>query len=272
MATIPSTLSATNPALQAVREAGWRRGLANLLRNENRQWWGTRKGLIHLLLWLVILNGLILLVGLTEGRETNNPVPIYQTLIQVFFQVGALATAIGMVTTAQGAIVREKQLGTAAWVLSKPVSRSAFVLAKFVAYAIGFVSLATLVPSVIFYGQSLLLAGHPPELAIFLAGVGVTMLHTLFYLALTLLLGTLFSTRGPIAGIAMGVLFAGFLLPNVLPQAVVLAFPWMLKDLAVGLVLGSALPAVWPIPVVATVLWTALFVGVALWRFGREEF
>ena len=266
-----NVLPATNVALQIVNEHSWRRGFANLLHNEMRQWWGTRKGLIHLLLWLVTLNGLILLIGLTEGRETNNPVPIYETLIQVFFQVGAFATAIGVVTTAQGAIVREKQLGTAAWILSKPVSRSAFVLAKFVAYAIGFVSLAIVLPGVIFYAQSLLLAGRAPDLGIFLAGVAVTVLHTLFYLALALLLGTLFSTRGPIAGIAMGVLFAGFLLPNVLPQAVVLAFPWMLKDLAVGLALGSALPAVWPIPVVATALWAALFVGAALWRFGHEE-
>jgi ABC-2 type transport system permease protein len=272
MTTIPSALSTTNPALQAVNEPGLRRGFANLLRNENRMWWSTRKWLIHLLLWLIVLNGLILLIGLTEGQEANNPVPLYDTLIQVFFQIGAFATAIGVVTTAQGAIVREKQLGTAAWVLSKPVARSAFVLAKFVAYAVGFVSLATLVPSAIFYGESLFLAGRVPELACFLAGVGIAVLHTLFYLALTLLLGTLFTTRGPIAGIAMGVLFAGFLLPNVLPQAAVLAFPWMLKDLAVGLVLGSALPAVWPIPVVATALWTALFIGVALWRFGREEF
>jgi ABC-2 type transport system permease protein len=272
MATIPSALSAANQGLQAVKEQGWRRGFANLLRNENRLWWGTRKWLVHLLLWLIVLNGLVLLVGLTDGQEVNNPVPIYDTLIQVFFQVGAFATTIGVVTTAQGAIVREKQLGTAAWLLSKPVSRSAFVLAKFVAYAVGFLSLAIVLPSAIFYGQSLFFAGRVPELAGFLAGVGIAALHTLFYLALTLLLGTLFNTRGPIGGIAMGVLFAGFLLPNVLPQAAVLAFPWMLKDLAVGLVLGSALPAVWPIPVVTTALWMALFIGVALWRFGHEEF
>ena len=97
-------------------------------------------------------------------------------------------------------------------------------------------------------------------------------MHTLFYLALTLLLGTLFSTRGPISGIAMGVLFAGFLPPNLVPQAVQLVLPWTLKDSAVGLALGTPLPAVWIIPVIATVLWTALFLGVALWRFGREEF
>jgi ABC-2 type transport system permease protein len=271
MTTIPRVIPATNPALQLVTEHGWRRGFANLLRQENRMWWGTRKWLVHLLLWLVVLNGLILLVGIPESRETNNPSAVFTTLIQVFFQVGALATAIGMVTTAQGAIVREKQLGTAAWILSKPVSRSAFVLAKFMAYATSFVSLAILVPSAIFYGESLALTGHTPALAAILAGVGVTAVHTLFYLALTLLLGTLFDTRGPIAGVALGVLFAGFVPPNLLPQAALLTLPWTLKDSAVGLVLGSTLPSVWPIPVVATVLWTMLFLGVALWRFGREE-
>jgi ABC-2 type transport system permease protein len=258
--------------LQSVSERGWRRGFANLLRNENRQWWGTRKWLVHLLLWLVVLNGFILLVGWAERQEAITSVPVYETLIQVFFGVGALATGIGVITTAQGAIVREKQLGTAAWILSKPVSRSAFVLAKFVAYAIGFLGLAIVLPSAIFYGQELWLGGRAPELAPFLAGVGLLALHTLFYLALTLLLGTLYSTRGPISGIAMGVLFAGFLPPNLVPQAAMLALPWTLRNSAVGLALGRELPTVWPIPVVATALWTAIFVGVALWRFGREEF
>src|SRR3954454_24448228 len=99
MATIPSTITATNPGLQSVTEHGWRRGFANLLRNENRQWWGTRKGLVHLLLWLTVLNGLILLVGLPSSREIGDPVPLDATLIQVFFQIGALATATGVVTT-----------------------------------------------------------------------------------------------------------------------------------------------------------------------------
>src|SRR5215212_1877758 len=142
MATISNVRATVDQQLQAVHEPGWRRGFVNLLGNENRMWWGTRKWIVHLLLWLVMLNGLILLIGLTDGQETNNPVPLYETLVQVLFQVGILATAIGVVTTAQGAIVREKQLGTAAWVLSKPVSRSAFILAKFIAYAVGFVSLA----------------------------------------------------------------------------------------------------------------------------------
>jgi hypothetical protein len=39
----------------------------------------------------------------------------------------------------------------------------------------------------------------------------------------------------------------------------------------VSVALGGELPAIWPIPVAATVLWSVLFVGVALWRFGRED-
>jgi ABC-2 type transport system permease protein len=250
----------------------WRRGFANLLRNENRMWWGTRKWLVHLLLWLVVINGLLLLIGLMDGKEVGNPVPLYDTLIQVFVSVGGLATAIGVVTTAQGAIVREKQLGTAAWILSNPVSRSAFVLAKFVGYAASFLALAIVLPSLMFYAENLVLAGRAPALAPFLAGVGQMALHTLFYLALTLLLGTIYNNRGPIGGIAMGVPFAGFLPPNLVPQAAMMALPWTLSKSAIGLVLGSQLPPVWIIPVVATALWIAVFMGVALWRFGREEF
>jgi ABC-2 type transport system permease protein len=272
MTTLSNIRATARQELQAVAEPGWRRGFANLLGNENRMWWGTRKWLVHLLLWLVVLNGLILLIGLTDPEDPNNPLSLYTTLIQVFFQVGALAAAIGVVTTAQGAIVREKQLGTAAWVLSKPVARSAFVLAKFVAYSLGFVSLAVVVPSAIFYGESVFLGGQAPELAGFLAGVGIVVIHTLFYLALALLLGTLFATRGPISGVALGVLFAGFLPPNLLPEAVQMVMPWTLNRSAVGLALGSQLPPVWNIPLIATTLWTALFLGLALWRFQREEF
>jgi ABC-2 type transport system permease protein len=272
MATITNVRAAADRQLQPVHEQGWRRGFANLLANENRMWWATRKWLVHLLLWLVLLNGLILLIGLTDGPDLNNPLKLYETLVQVLFQVGTLATAIGVVTTAQGAIVREKQLGTAAWVLSKPVSRGAFVLAKFVAYTLGFVSLAILLPSAIFYGESQVLAGQVPALAAFLSAVGIMIVHTLFYLALTLLLGTVFSTRGPISGVAMGVLFAGFVPPNMVPQFLTMSLPWMLKNGSVALALGSPLPQGWFIPVIATVLWTVLFLGVALWRFGREEF
>lgn len=272
MASVTRAAAPARTDLQPVAGGRQLRGLGTMLANELRRWWRTRRWLVHLLLWVILLNGLILMAGLAARVEAAEEGPILNQLVDAFLQVGAIATGIGIVTTAQGAIVGEKQRGTAAWVLSKPASRNAFILARLIAYAVSFGGLALLLPAALFYGEALLLTGQAPALAGLLAGLGVVGVHLLFYLALTLMLGTFFSSRGPIAGIGVGMVVAGFITPMLLPQPILLATPWSLRMLAPGLALGGELPAVWPLPLVASALWAALFVGVALWRFGREEF
>lgn len=271
MTSIPQVAVSDRTELQSVSGRGPLRGLGTMLANELRRWWGTRRWLVHLVLWVVLLNGLMLLIGMTAGSDPTEAEPIFTQLVDAFLQVSAIATGIGIVTTAQGAIVGEKQRGTAAWVLAKPASRAAFVLARLVAYAASFGSLALLLPAALFYAEVLALTGQAPALAGLLAGVGVLAVHLLFYLALTLLLGTLVAGRGPVAGVGVGTVVAGFVAPMLLPQAVLLATPWPLRAISPGLALGAELPATWPIPLVASALWAAVFVGVAIWRFGREE-
>ncbi len=96
-------------------------------------------------------------------------------------------------------------------------------------------------------------------------------LHLLFYLAFTVLLGTLFNARGPIAGLGIGFLMSGQIVPNFLPQLSAY-FPWQLPGTAAGLVLGQQVPAGAFIAIGTTIMWTVLFIAAALWRFGREEF
>ena len=86
------------------------------------------------------------------------------------------------------------------------------------------------------------------------------------------MLGTLFNRRGPVSAIGLGFLFGGQIFPNFLPEWVTLNFPWKLAELDSGPTLGQPLPPGWIIPVIATAVWTVVFIGVALWRFGREEF
>jgi ABC-2 type transport system permease protein len=185
--------------------------------------------------------------------------------------LGGRAAALGVVSTIQGAIVGEKQLGTAAWIMSKPASRSAFVLAKLAAHAGAFLVLAVALPALVFCLESVVAGWGMPPLVAFAGGLVVLTLHLLFYLALTITLGTLLSSRGPIAGIGIGFLFAGQLVPNFLPQSSTI-FPWQLPQAAAGLVLGQPLPAQAFVAMGATVAWTVLFMFVALWRFAREEF
>lgn len=259
MATITETLNPTT-------EQGWRVGFKNLFRNEMNLRWGGRRWISSVLIWVAILNGFVFLVALGDEPGAR------QDAMDVFANIGIIATSIGIVISAQGSIIREKQLGTAAWVLSKPASREAFILAKWLAYAFSSVVLSLFIPLMVFVIQNQLLWNQIPPFIPLLEGWLVMVLQLQFYLALTLLLGTLFSTRGPVTGIGLGFLFGGLILINFLPDWVTLALPWVLKDVVAGLALGKPLPPVWPIPVVATAIWTVVFIGAALWRFSREEF
>lgn len=266
-------MTTANNTLQPVLERGWRRGFGNLFRNENTLRWGRNRWILSALIWLAILNGFIFLVAYGEadsGRLT--PAEIATECLAVFMTFGTIATAVGVVTGVQGTIIREKQLGTAAWVLSKPVSRSAFVLAKILSYSIAYLAMPLLLTSLIFYIQSQILWGQTPALSPFIAGWLVMALHMLFYVSFTVMLGTLFNARGPVSAIGLGFLFGGQIFPNFLPAWATLIFPWKLSELAPALALGQPLPLGWPIPLIATAIWTVVFVIIALWRFGREEF
>ena len=264
-------LPAASDMLQRVAPRRALRGFGNLLQNETRAWWGTRKWLVHLVIWIVIINGFAGLIAWAEGQDGEAAREVYGEAVQVFFIIGGIATALSVVSTTQGAIVGEKQLGTAAWIMSKPASRSAFVLTKLLAHAGAFVVLAVALPAIVFCIQSVGAGWGVPPLARFAGGVAVLTLHLLFYLALTVMLGTVFSARGPIVGIGVGLIIAGQSLPNLLPQLSTF-FPWRLPWTAGGLVLGEAVPVEAFVAIGVTAAWTVLFVAVALWRFGREEF
>ncbi|HRQ42556.1 MAG TPA: hypothetical protein PLD25_31965 [Chloroflexota bacterium] len=255
--------------LQPIAANGWRGGFSNLLRKELGQWWCTRTWWVQILIWVLILNGISTTVALTE---TLSPIELLQEVVQTFLPLAVGAVGMGTVIVVQGAIVGEKQLGTAAWVMSKPASRAAFVLTKALSYTIGFWTTAIIVPSIIFVIVTRLVVPAPLALTPFLAGLAVWALAQLFYLMLTLMLGTLFNSRGPIAGIGIALIMTGLLLKGFIPQAIMIFTPWYLPDISAGITLQMPLPDIWPIPLVATGCWIALFTAVALWRFAREEF
>jgi ABC-2 type transport system permease protein len=260
---------AARQGLIPVRESARLGGFGNILRKELGQWWGTRTWLVQTLIWVLILNGISTIVALTEAIP---PAELLQEVVQTFLPMSVAVIGIGTVIAVQGAIVGEKQLGTAAWVMSKPASRAAFILAKVLAYAIGYGITAILIPSTIFFITMQMLIPVSLPLLPFLAGVAVVVLGQLFYLSLTLMLGTFFNSRGPIAGIGIAFIMTGLLLKSFIPFPVLIVTPWPLPDVAAGLALGTGLPSIWPVPVLATVFWVVVMTSLALWRFGREEF
>lgn len=255
--------------LISVKAGGWRTGFANLLRKEFGQWWRTKLWWIQTLIWVVILNGITTAVMLdTSGLA---PAALMDEAISVFLLVGAAAIGIGVVITIQGAIVGEKELGTAAWVMSKPVSRAAYVLSKLTAHFVGFAVTALLIPAVVFIVESTLLISAPIRLGPFLLGMGVMALNVLFYVVFTLALGCVFKGRGPVAGIGIGLSLVGMFFEELLPQAVVMATPWLLGEVAVSHSLGRLPGFNRVVPVVLVGIVTLTLGFLAVWRFQHEE-
>jgi ABC-2 type transport system permease protein len=244
-------------------------GMRNLLRKELGQWWRTRLWWIQVLIWVVLLNGVTTAVMLTEPTVAADD--LMRAVTGAFLQIGVTAIGIGVVLTVQGAIVGERELGTAAWVMSKPASRSAFVLAKLIGHAVGFVVTAIAVPAVVFTAEVSILLSQTPPRQPFMAGVGVVTLAVVFYLALTLALGTLFDGQGPVAGVGVVMVLAGVFFKGLLPPVIVYATPWLLGDIAGSIAVGDPLDPNWLVPLVTTALATVALTIVAVWRFGREE-
>jgi ABC-2 type transport system permease protein len=263
-----STMLAARQGLAPAR-SGWMGGFGNMLRKELGQWWGTKTWWIQIAIWVFIINGITTIVMFTEALP---PEELLQAVVQTFFPLGATVVAIGTVAAVQGAIIGEKELGTAAWVMSKPASRSAFILAKAVAYTVGFWITAITIPSIIFFVEIRLVIPTPIPLQPFLAGVALLALSQLFYLMLTLMLGTILSSRGAITGIGIAFILTGMLLKSLIPPAVMALTPYPLADIGSALTLGMPVPPNWFVPIVAVSSWIVLMTAVALWRFGREEF
>jgi ABC-2 type transport system permease protein len=268
--TSATTTATVESALVPVRTTGWRGGLANLVRKELGQWWGTRMWWIQTLIWVVLLNGVTTVIMLEGGGM--RPGELVTEAVQTFLQVSTVAIGIGIVLTIQGAVVGEKELGTAAWVMSKPVSRASFVLAKLIAYSVGFVATAVMIPSIVFVVQAQFLLPLPLDYGRLALAVGLVALSALFYVALTIGLGCVFRGRGPIAGLGIGLVLVGHIFKGMLPLPLVMATPWLLGDVAAYFALAAPPDFNWMVPIIVTATAVISLVYLGTWRFHREEF
>ena len=270
---------ASNNVFQMVNEHGWRTGFTNLLRKENRDWWGTRQWLVRAIIWAAILNGILatVLFSATKSGGAESTVGKDVLGLTVFFALAGIALGIGAIITGQGEILDEKRSGTAAWILSKPVSRTAFILGKLVSNAIGILIIMVLLQGAIAYLLVLSATGHPLPIGSFLGALGVLFLAVMFYFTLALMLSTISNSRGAALGIPMVVLFAYQFVLKVAPW-LGQVMPWGLtsplgsndNSIALALALGQPVESI--APILATLAWCVLFVAIAIWRFNREEF
>ncbi len=216
----------TNVSLQPVQERGWNSGLANLWRKENWLWWRKRQWLWQSLIWLVLFNGTITAMLLfLASQHPSTPGSVQATInnvITVFLNLQFSFIPLGLILLLQGAIINERQSGTAAWMLSKPITRSAFIVAK-TAPIPGLLLIAIGIPDILAYLELVLFLGTPPSISISLEAAGLMLCSLLLFFSLMILVGTFFKSRVQVIAIpfvllafALRFLVQTLLLPHLL--------------------------------------------------------
>ena len=261
---------AGNSAFQLVTERGWRRGLGNLMRAGHNSWWRTKTWWIHALIWTGVIN--FMLAGVlwsAEGISSTDAVAIYCVFAGLF-------PPVAVIIIMQGAIVGEKQSGTAAWVLSKPASRVAYILSKLVPNALGMGVTMALFPAIGAFIQ-FKIAHIDVTLGNFVLGWLVLVLNLAFFLALPVMLGAVFNRRGAVIGIALGLLFGQQYLIGMLPF-LGYVLPWALVMSLNNALAGAIAPAIMlgqkPAlisPIFTVLLAIIIFVVVAITEFEKQE-
>jgi ABC-2 type transport system permease protein len=271
---------------------GWTAGFGNMLRKENARWWAPKSLLIQAAVWLVIINGLVAFMlfvvpNMVSGDdmaqiygEADSPAgagPLDVSPEQavnggtiMFFKLSAFAMLIGAVILCSDSILKERESGTAAWILSKPVSRKAFVLSKFLANGLGILLAIMLLQGAIAYALCSLKLGAPVDVLPFIGGLALLGLSCLFYAFLAITAGVFSGSRSATLGVPLLVLLGGMLLLQFIPDLGMVT-PWMLGDMSSYLATTGSLPPEALLPIAATALWIAAFAAAALWKFERIE-
>jgi ABC-2 type transport system permease protein len=260
---------------QLVEEKGWRRGLGNLLQGEYSAWFKSSKWWKHLVLWFSIINVIMLLIIASANAAPGaKDVPSPLLLYGIF---GGMFVAFGVMIIMQRVLVKETQSGTAAWVLSKPVTRTAFVVSRLVVNSIAILLTSVIVPGVIFY-VTLGLFGDLGWLSPFgfIAALLMISLHTLYWIALVLMMGTLVESSGAVIAVPMALFFTFWMgvsetSPLIHISPLLLTFgPGQINSLFASFMTGE--PVFSWLPLISTVVSCVNFISIAIWRFNRQEF
>jgi ABC-2 type transport system permease protein len=264
-----------------------------MLRKENALWWNKRTLATQIIIWLIIINAMVALVlfvvpnvtneglrqqiahelihhGIVTGTLVFTPVTVANMGLSMFFLLSGMAMLIGAVIIAHDSILKERETGTAAWLLSKPLSRKSFVLAKMLANGFGMMIIVLFIQGIIAYAMCSIELGHPVTVLPFLTGLGFMGLDVLFYLILAMVLGAFSLSRGVVLGLPIVFGLIGGELLTLLPD-LGHYMPWSLGSMAQAAAIGTPLSSIDLLPASSTTIWILLFIAVAVWRFDGIE-
>jgi ABC-2 type transport system permease protein len=247
-----------------------------MLKKENSMWLRNWKWLIQSIVWSIAITGsvtfimyLITTLPAAVKPEVISSYGMGAAALQFFFNIAGFVSVIAVIILTNDMIISERESGTAEWVLSKPLSRKAFVISKLVTAVIW-------IPSIIVILQGFLLVivahlfGGAVDIIPFIKGLSLIWLICFFYITMVLFLGTMTVSRGAVFGISFFFFLLGSIVPLLFPKTYYL-MPWKLADIAFSVSLSISWSAKVVLPIIITGFWSVLFIVGSLWRIERIE-
>lgn len=201
----------------------------------------------------------------TPGVVIHFPDPVARDAYLQYMGNLAQIALLVIIVTGAATVAGERRAGTAALLLTKPLSRAAFVVAKALS-SIVVVLVATAVGAALCVGVTVLIFGTG-DIARFFASVALWLALAAMFSTLMVLLSAATSRQAAAAGAGVAVYVALFILTG---------FPLIRDYSPAGLMAandavltGKDVALAWPLAV--TLLLAALFVGGAVLAFRRKE-
>ena len=257
-----------NENLEVIVEKRWQNSFFNLMSIEFLGWWKSRTWLVMTLIWVAIINGIIIMLLLSA------PDIDISSAISLYGLFGGLFPPIAVILIMQDSIIGEKKSGTAEWVLSKPVSRKSFILAKWMGNSLNVFITIGLLPGIINYVMFSLIYGQWLFFPSFLLGIVLLSLNLIFFVTLTLMFGTFLDSAGAVAAIPIAFNFMQQFLVNIpyvkfiLPQ-----YLYFIPDetsIMTSVILGLPIPSI--IPIISVIVFITAFLLIAMLKFEKAEF
>lgn len=236
-------------------------GVRPFLVKELREWVRSRRGLWVALTAtpMMILNTLGPKIGEIAARSDGQPVPPGLSFDPTINVLARWPQWIWLYAILAGfsLLIGERDRGTLAWSLSKPLSRSGLLLGKWIAATIMFTVFGIVIPMVASVVAAAIAYG-PPDLGAIAFGTLLLVATPAFFVALTLALATYLPSPAGVAGAGIGVALAPVFIGALLPWVADL-FPSSIAQWAVATALDQPASVITPISaLIGTVVVAAL--------------
>jgi ABC-2 type transport system permease protein len=249
------------------------KGFAILLRKDATEQLRTNRLVVMAVIFFVVGLGSPLLAKYTPDiiRAAGStglaiPTPTQQDAIAQLAKNLTQFGAFAAILLAMGSIAGEKERGTAAFVLTKPASRLAFLVARFGGLSMTLAAAVVASGVGAYFYTTVLFAAPPP--AGFITGCLVLLLSLLVLAAVTFLGSTLVRSSIPAAGIGLAALVVAATVAPI-PHAGRFS-PMGLISLATDLALGRT-PSDWAGPILVNVGIVIAAMLAAWLAFRRQE-